>query len=350
MALVLSSAKYSWGEDDRVAVDRLWDRLLHFPKDVAGFLYTSLAPDTFPLSPVAAVQDLPENAKSGPVAARLSTVSSSSDLVPTEDHRPTEHARTAPSSSTTPRDRTTLTSDHDSKTQERGKTFFVPLPGADLVTEVRFSPNDQYVAYVQAGKLFVRSRADLVDSWEQEEQGGAALVEDHVALKWYREEHYSILAVFWIPSAKTRWCGEEVEVGSALGRGRSLRTKETAARSTKEAAAESGWGEDEVHSGGVWLERKAAAGAGGTSPAAGAGAASRPAEPSEKEKPAEPMELVVVSTAGIEILKVGGTIKSARSFQTLARQVWVEYQVGLTPARQVWVEYQVQNRCGWSTR
>ena len=28
-------------------------------------------------------------------------------------------------------------------------------------------------------------------------------------------------------------------------------------------------------------------------------------------------------------------------FQTLARQVWVEYQVGLTLARQVWVGYQV---------
>eukprot|EP00392_Amoebophrya_sp_AT5.2_P011506 g11585.t1 len=41
------------------------------------------------------------------------------------------------------------------------------------------------------------------------------------------------------------------------------------------------------------------------------------------------LELVAVSTCGIEIFKVKSNIKSARTYQTLARRVWVEPRVGL---------------------
>ncbi|CAD7925090.1 unnamed protein product [Amoebophrya sp. A120] len=44
---------------------------------------------------------------------------------------------------------------------------------------------------------------------------------------------------------------------------------------------------------------------------------------------ASSLELIAVSTCGIEIFKVKSNIKSARTYQTLARRVWVEPKVGL---------------------
>ncbi|CAD7947973.1 unnamed protein product, partial [Amoebophrya sp. A25] len=194
-----------------------------------------------------------------------------------------ENAAASSSSSST----AVATSSSSISSSSSSKPFFMPLVATeDVVVDARFAPDDWYLAYVVGNQeqVFVTTRQDVADG-----KPGIPLTQ-----KWNKERHYEVLSFFWSPA------------------GFIPRRAHGAARTT---------------------------GAEKTQPAH---LVPSPYEPQTTEldanagmalpAPRHPLELVVVSTCGIEIFRINivkHTVKSARTYQTQARKVWVEPKKGL---------------------